>query len=308
MSVFLYIQDGEKENEIPCGVVTSIGRDKTNDVVLTDELASRNHSMIRRLSSGDYYLFDVGSSNGSYVNKKRVTMPVLLKDGDQIHIGGTCLQFRQVKSETDANSVEELDRTTLVQTSDINQITILVADIRGYTSLSEQTPVQVLTKIMSQWFRDVSDCIQTNDGVVDKFIGDCVYARWDMEAGLDSTIMKTVKAAVEINDITIGISRTHPEITQRLSTGVGINTGKAAVSIGLNHTALGDAVNLAFRLEGASKYLEKDIVLSLGSYSCLPQVLWSGKETTISVKGKKDPVRICALTFPEARAFIEGKV
>jgi adenylate cyclase len=254
--------------------------------------------MIRRLGGSGYYFIDLGSSNGSCVNGRRVTTPVQLKDGDRITLGGAAIVFERDRS-TAETVVEDSEKTTLIQTSDIRQIAILVADIRGYTAMSERTPVAVLTRVMSRWFRDVSDCIERNEGVVDKFIGDCVYARWDTANDLPGAVIKILRAAAELNHITGRLQQEAPEVREPMKIGVGINAGMAAVSTGLDYTALGDAVNLAFRLEAASKTLGVDVVLNAEVCDFVPPEVGEVTHTKVDVKGKTDPVDVCTLVFPQ---------
>jgi len=95
MSATIYYSVKGESIEVPFEAVLTLGRDKNSDITLGDLLASRNHAMIRRLGEHDYYLIDSGSSNGSFVNSKRVAMPRLLKNGDCIRIGESELVFKQ---------------------------------------------------------------------------------------------------------------------------------------------------------------------------------------------------------------------
>jgi diguanylate cyclase (GGDEF)-like protein/PAS domain S-box-containing protein len=72
----------------------SMGRSLDSTVVMSDRWVSRNHAEIQLLDNGSYYLVDLGSGNGSFVNGQRVTMPVLLKDGDLLMIGRTEVEFQ----------------------------------------------------------------------------------------------------------------------------------------------------------------------------------------------------------------------
>lgn len=306
MAAYLEIeQDGVPAGTVDCAPIVGIGRGRDNDVVLEDRRVSRSHAMIRRLGGSGYYFIDLGSSNGSSVNGRRVTVPVLLKDGDRISMGGATLVFQRDRS-TSETMMEDSEKTTLIQTSDIRQISILVADIRGYTALSERTPMAVLTRVMSRWFRDVSDCVERNGGVVDKFIGDCVYARWDTENDLDGTVTKTLCAAAELNRITTRLQQETPEITDPLRIGVGVNAGMAAVSTGLDYTALGDAVNLAFRLEAATKTLNADVVMSAEVCQCISTRGGDIMHTEVAVKGKQEPVAVCMMTFSQLESLLSA--
>ena len=291
---------------IPCKTVLTVGRDKSSDIMLADLMVSRNHAMIRRIGAGDYYLIDGGSSNGSYVNQQRVTMPKLLKHGDKITIGGVDFLFEQeISAPPDEEGIEMQD-TIVHDTPEIRTITIIVADIRGFTSLSEQIPIRSLTRMMNTWFNQVSDVIIRNDGIVDKFIGDCVFARWEAGENEINTVINALKAAEGINAVTEKLNNEFPELSERLHIGVGINTGAASVTSGADNSAMGDAVNLAFRLESATKMLGKDIVLSESAYKHFPQKYWKDQEQKIRVKGKRDPVRIFAIDFDVIPGLIKN--
>jgi len=91
---------------------------------------------------------------------------------------------------------------------------------------------------------------------------------------------------------------------EKLRVGVGINTGVASMGIGQDATALGDAVNIAFRLESATKVLGTDIVMSESSYGSLPEKCITGEKQHIRVKGKRDVLRICSLHFGDVKKML----
>ena len=197
-----------------------------------------------------------------------------------------------------------MQETMISDTPVIKQITVLVADIRGFTTLSEQVNIRILTKMMNSWFHQVSNIIFENQGVVDKFIGDCVFARWETEASGDATAQQALNAAVLIHKVTEDINTAFPDV-DNVSIGVGINTGAASMGIGADNTALGDAVNTAFRLETAAKVLKKDIVMSESTYKHLPEYIWKNCKQHIRVKGKRDTIRICGLSFKQAEDLVQ---
>ncbi|GMR15958.1 MAG: adenylate/guanylate cyclase domain-containing protein [Gammaproteobacteria bacterium] len=309
MSAQLKYKNGKIDQTIECSSVLTIGRDKNSDIVLKDLMVSRNHAMIRLIGGGDYYLIDSGSSNGSYINKKRVAMPTLLKNGDRVTIGHVVFTFTYQQADSiEKSDTLSLQDTIVVDSPDIKQNTILVADIRGFTSLSEQVDIKTLTRMMNKWFHNVSNAIFTNGGTVDKFIGDCVFARWETENedNQDASIVPALRSAWLINIITDKLNSSFPEVNEKIRIGVGVNTGAASVGIGQDNTALGDAVNIAFRLENASKMLDTDVVLSEAAYQHLPSMYWRGKEQHIRVKGKRDSIRILSLKFDEVESLLQS--
>lgn len=306
MSAVICVSSKGVTKKIPCKAVLTLGRDKNSDIVIIDLLASRNHAMIRRLGHSDYYLIDSGSSNGSFVNSHRVAIPRLLKTGDRIQIGGSELLFEQLHKKENAMDTISMEETIISDRPVIRQITVLVADIRGFTSLSESVDIRTLTRMMTKWFHNVTDVITNHGGIVDKFIGDCVFARWESDINEAQSVMKALQAAVEINDITEELNKSSTEKYEKLRVGVGINTGVASMGIGQDATALGDAVNIAFRLESATKVLGSDIVMSESSYCSLPEDCMAGEKQHIRVKGKRDVLRICSLHFDDVKNMLHS--
>jgi len=306
MAAVITLKYGGTIKKVPCEMALTFGRDKNNDVVLNDLHVSRNHAIIRCVGQGDYYLIDSGSSNGSYVNKKRIATPRLLRNGDCISIGRAQILFTQDAKTAKHVDTASLQDTLISDTPEIKQITILVADIRGFTSLSERVNIRTLTKLMNSWFHKVSNAIFNNGGVVDKFIGDCVFACWESEVNQKKTVIQALTAAYHINRITNELERTYSEVSEEVRIGVGINTGAASLGIGQDNTALGDAVNVAFRLESATKVLGTDVVMSETAYRHLPDDFIKDKKQHIKVKGKRDTVRIVCLDFNEVEEVLKS--
>ncbi len=305
MTAYLRISRQGKSKDVPCDAVLTIGRDRNSDVVLPDLHASRNHAMIRQIGHGDYYLIDSGSSNGTFLNHQRISTPRLLRDGDHITMGRVEMVFHQTSKQEKAIDSLSLQDTLISDTPEIRQITILVADIRGFTTLSEQVHIRTLTKLMNSWFHQVSDAIITHGGIVDKFIGDCVFARWETETDQVKSILQVLSAAQLINQLTMELGNSFEEVREQIRIGVGINTGAASMGIGQDNTALGDAVNIAFRLENATKVLGTDIVLSESSYQYLPKEVVELRRQHLRIKGKRDPVRICSLRFEDINLVLQ---
>ncbi|MGE0082264.1 MAG: FHA domain-containing protein [Thiohalomonadaceae bacterium] len=295
MAAFLELVSETGTERVPCGAALTLGRDRNNAVVLGDRLVSRNHAMVRRLGEADYYLIDSGSSNGTWVNGRRVSAPVQLHDGDRIRLGAVEVVFRQEAREAAPSDTLSMAATVVLPRPLIREVTLLVADMRGFTTLSEELSIQQLTLVMNRWFHDVSGIIAEQRGTLDKFIGDCVFARWESACPADDVIDALVTAC-RIARATAAMNAGLPALPAALRIGVGINTGFASVGVGNVNTALGDAVNTAFRLESASKALETDIVLGEKSHACLPQGLGMPAPRRIRVKGKREPVNVVTLT------------
>ena len=203
MSAWIQIEGKNVKHDMPHAKNFCIGRNSECDLQLDDPMASRNHAILQHTGQGAYYLIDIASKNGCFLNSKRITAPTALKDGDEFRIGDTVFLFGQ-----NAASEEKIDPSaTMVVTQevsklDIQDITILVADIRGFTALTESLPIEQLSLIMNQWFAEVTDCIAKHNGILDKFIGDSVYARWSSHDNAADPIILALKAAADLNLIT----------------------------------------------------------------------------------------------------------
>jgi len=306
MAARLTIKKQSGPSVLECKSIVTIGRDNGCDVVLADPKVSRNHAMLRQLGNGDFYLIDEGSSNGSYINGKLITAPTLLRDQDRLGIGSTEILFEH-EAEPAAPEAEASGEDTVIvaPVGDIRQFTILVADIRGYTRISENTEIKTLTRMMNDWFNKTRECIYEHHGMVDKFIGDCVYARWEVRDDAAGTVVDAMRAACELNFISSNLNSSYPEVFEPLRIGVGINTGAAAIGAGVSESAIGDAVNLTFRLESSTKEIGKDVILGRAAYENLPEGLWLSQQTSIQVKGKTDPVDVWGMSFTEVEQLLD---
>jgi adenylate cyclase len=185
-------------------------------------------------------------------------------------------------------------------------ITILFADIRGFTSISEKMDAQELTRFMNQYLTPMTELILKQSGTIDKYIGDCIMAFWNAPLSDPHHSAKACSAALSMRDFLVRWNGTRKEGSELkgepfipIHIGVGINTGDCCVgNIGseqcFNYSALGDDVNLASRLEGETKVYGVDVIIGektrdqVQDYAALELDL-------IRVKGKEKPTRIFAL-------------
>ena len=133
------------------------------------------------------------------------------------------------------------------------EITILFADIRGFTHLSEPLPPEQLVDILNAYLSVAADAILEFEGTLDKFMGDAVMGLFNAPLAQDDHPFLAAKAAIAMRSAVTKLHHRLPEPLQ-LSYGIGIHTGEAVVgNVGteqqMNFTAIGDAVNLAKRLQ-----------------------------------------------------------
>jgi adenylate cyclase len=266
------------------------------------------------LKPGEYYIIDVGSTNGTFLNGKRVVTPTLLKDLDAITLEDCVLTFLSGFRASFAPEADDEGQLSVTMTSmgvQVEEITLLVCDIRNYTPISESMSSSELASLMAKWFKMATKAIDECSGTIDKFIGDAIMVRWSSGTGRSdpSAVMNALRTAHKLNAICLQINAAFTRLPHPFKLGVGINTGPAVLgSIGgsgyREYTVIGDSVNVAFRFETESKNLGKDVVVGPESYKYLPQQLWCRSLQSITVKGKSEPISVWAITFDELDAVL----
>ena len=181
------------------------------------------------------------------------------------------------------------------------RITVLFADIRGFTSIAEGMRPEEVVEMLSEFFSRMVEVILRNHGTIDKFLGDGMMVIFG--APLDDPYQEehAVAAAVEMQtELEKLCAKWDSEGRRRFKMGIGINSGSAVVgNIGsqehMEYTAIGDTVNLAARLESATKDLDVDIIVSEHTYdSVRPLFKWKSIGP-VSVKGRLEPVHAFAV-------------
>jgi adenylate cyclase len=174
--------------------------------------------------------------------------------------------------------------------------TFLFTDVRGFTSLSEQLPPEQVTEIMNKALTIQANAVKANDGMVDKYIGDAMMAIFNAPIDLDNHEDRAIRTATQIlHDM--------QEAKLGVEIGIGINTGEAVVgnmgsATRFDYTAIGDAVNLAARLESSTKEVKKDLVI--GEQTALGSSYKLNKLPSIKVKGKAKAIKIFTLPLDKS--------
>lgn len=258
------LEDSTKRT-IPLQDTMLFGRKKDCHIRLTDSRVSRQHAMIRRQDDGDYWFYDLGSSNGSYINDQRVITTRKLNSEDNIRI---CDHEYSFDSGEDSGLVSVTDDSLDATISEIRTIPVvmLVSDIKGFTKISEKLPPDVLAQTIGSWYRECDEVLSDYGATVDKFIGDAVLAYWmDTSAETRTRALSAAKALREACD---RISKLQAEIFSEheltLESGLGLHLGKVAHGqMGQGtFTMLGDAVNITFRVESLTRPLKRDVLVS----------------------------------------------
>lgn len=175
-----------------------------------------------------------------------------------------------------------------------NEIAILFSDIRGFTTYSENHPPETVVKILNEYFSAMTEEILKQRGTVDKFIGDGLMVFFGAPTAVDNPTLRALKAAQGM--------RAHLERLNEkwiaegydpIDNGIGIHTGEAIVgNIGsdkkVEYTAIGDAVNIASRVEGLTKTLDSPVLMSSDSLATVIDYIHAESQGKVAIKGHSD--------------------
>lgn len=250
-----------------------------------------------------------------FVEKDFWLPPVLLCLGLSLVYGGHVLEFflkemrekrwlRQAFGRYVSPSVVEIITSRpggLELEGEETEVTVLFADMAGFTSLSEKMTPGDLIDLLEEYFETLTQVILARKGTVDKYIGDAIMCFWGAPIPLKDHARRACRAALEMQQA----FRYLQEIWQArglpaLSLRIGIHTGRVvAGNVGsrerFNYTIMGDAVNLAFRLEKANKTYGSEILLSEATRRLAGDGFLIRELDHILVRGKTKPVVIYEL-------------
>lgn len=178
------------------------------------------------------------------------------------------------------------------------EVTLMFTDLANFTTLSEQLSAEQTVEVLTGYFNAMTPIVHATGGTVDKFIGDAVMAFWGAPLSDPQHAEHAVTAAIAMQQAMQPLvadlqARGLPPIHMR----IGLHTGRVVVgNVGseqrFSYTAIGDAVNLAARLEGANKAFGTGILLSAATAAQLPPSMALRALDDVVVKGKTEPVRV----------------
>ena len=176
------------------------------------------------------------------------------------------------------------------------ELTFLFCDIRGFTPISEKykSDPQGLTKLINSFLTPMTDIILKSGGTIDKYMGDCIMAFWNAPLDCPNHEKKAILVAKDMRE-------KMKKLNLGFNIGIGINSGKAVVgNMGseqrFDYSVLGDAVNLASRLEGQSKEFDTTIVVGEDTYKKVEELHDRMYNLgSVTVKGKSNKVKIYSI-------------
>ena len=209
---------------------------------------------------------------------------------------------KQFEHYLDPGMVKKLqkDPSLLKLGGETRNMTFLFCDIRGFTPISEKykgNPAG-LTKLINRFLTRMTDVIIANGGTIDKFMGDCIMAFWNAPIENKKHREMAVKSSLEM---TVALKELNMHLQAeglpQINIGIGINTGNALVgNMGseqrFDYSVIGDAVNLASRLESSSKTLGKTIVIGEDTRHTIETAYPFEYIDSITVKGKTEEIKV----------------
>ncbi|MBF0502570.1 MAG: adenylate/guanylate cyclase domain-containing protein [Candidatus Riflebacteria bacterium] len=180
-------------------------------------------------------------------------------------------------------------------------VTVLFSDIRDFTALSENRPPREILEFLDEYFSNMSQIVNAHDGIVNKFIGDGMLAFWGVPNELPNHAELSTRAALEMRTKLEEMNgRWQREGKKPVRVGIGIHTGVVAAGMlgGADqheYSVIGDAVNLASRVEGLTKNHGVDILITEDTFRAIGEGFSCRRVGEEQVKGREKPVVVYAL-------------
>jgi adenylate cyclase len=185
------------------------------------------------------------------------------------------------------------------------EVTVLLTDIRNFTTMSEQMDPWNVVELLNTYFPRIINVIFRRQGMVDKFIGDSILAVFGVPAPREDDALRAVRAALEIRAELKAINKERARNKQMtVDMGIGITSGTViSGNIGserrMDYTVIGDPVNLAARLEGLTKEVKRRILVNERVHNAIRKEIPCEALGDYAVKGKRQKVPVFAIKLAE---------
>ena len=181
------------------------------------------------------------------------------------------------------------------------EITVMFADIVGFTPLSQSVAPKPLVALLNDLFTELGAEILKGKGTIDKYLGDGLMAFWNAPVAVDDHARRACATALKMQAALDRFNAKHPKRPIRL--GIGLARGEACIgNIGsrehFNFTAIGERVNVAARIEGTSRVLDYDVAADASMRDAVPEFAWLSAGL-LELKGMARAQEIFALAGDE---------
>ena len=231
-------------------------------IVLESPKVSRRHALIHVQNIGEFWLIDFGSSNGTFLNKRRIHQPLRLSDGDQITVGDSVFKFRQPEKISD-------EYKTIITQQTLRQVEnlpcwLLVADIRNFTPLSRSMASENLETLLGAWISTCKKIVEKHRGIINKYLGDGFLAYWPGAETTSEEIAAVIFAFKELQ------RKEAPDFRIVVHFGAVAIGGIASMG---EESLMGKEVNLIFRMEKLAGSLGEPCGLSEPAHTKLVNLM-----------------------------------
>jgi adenylate cyclase len=250
MPAWLESDDGFK---VPLLAYCRLGRAADNHVVIDAEKASRYHAAIHAQDGSDYWLLDLGSRNGTFLDDHRVMRPTPLRDGARIALAGATFHFRQPHVDSREKSEDGPPPTVTITEFKHQKAWLLMTDIESFVRLSQDLPSETLAVAVGRWIQEGQRLVEKWEGRLSKYLGDGFLACWE-PAG--SGAPSVVAALRDFHHL-----RETGDVKFRVVLHLGTVTFGGATDFG-EETIFGPELNYTFRLETLASELGVKFCLS----------------------------------------------
>ena len=301
------------------------GVDERHRLLIDDPAVSRTHLELRLDLELDQAWLTDHSTNGTRLNGQRIerSIPVRIKPGDRVRLGGAELQFRSRRFTAGPGAAASGPARHLktIREISVTDMVMVVGDIIGFSTIAETTGDRMLLENIDRLYAGLRQILARHHGTLSNYVGDAFFATWEAaapdSAAYDSAVCDsvtpegaggggdavdparsavafTVEAAETVPRIAAGLDLRDPG-GGPLRMGWGVALGPAAVSqlTGMLVTVLGDATNVAFRLSGlAGREGRPGVLVTDAVYRATSPAFAFTPPSAIQVKGRSQPVEV----------------
>lgn len=242
--------------QVALGATCSLGRSSANDIVIQSGNVSRRHATIHQRTPGEFWLADLGSINGTWLNERRIAQPTQLFDGDRITVGEVTVVFLQTPgpdglSTNSGGTVREVREAPCW---------MLVAGMANSTILSRTMPPPEYATLVANWMQRCQALVEASGGQINRWQGEGLFAVWPENENTPARVAATMWAMGEyfLESKTEGRIVIH---RGTISFGGVTSTGE--------ENLLGAEVNYIFRLEKLATRLREPMVVSAAAQAPL---------------------------------------
>lgn len=259
----VFVQSGTGQ-EWMVGASCSIGRAEDNDVILKDDKVSRRHALIHRQDDRSYWIIDLGSGNGTYLNGKRLMSPTPLKNEDRIQIARQSLVFFQEAIRPEHSSPVSGPNETIIDIRE-RRVWLMVGDLVGSSRIAAELPPEESARFIGRWLSDCGALVDSCDGSINKYLGDGFLAYWSDDEKAAGNVLKGLQRFMRMR-------QQQGALPFRLALHQGRITSGGSGSLG-EESLLGLDVNYVFRMEKLAAQLQAWLLFSQTAKDALGDLL-----------------------------------